>query len=206
MSLPTDPGHPPLPPQVRQETHTQNPSQPDDKAASRPQPLPEARPADPPASPPSSTGTAALSRLAIWSALAMALVGGTIVLAIGLGGRGILETPSRLVAGWLALAGGCVGGWLLLTTTPREAIRLPVRLSKRIILLASLACAVPMLWLAPVLSTEPLRYRYDGQAWLLGTSPYTVAPAGGQTATGGGNGRPGPTPWTWWCAATPSRA
>lgn len=121
-------------------------------------------------------GRGAPARLAIWSGLVAALVGGTFVWGLGLGGDRILVAPARLVAGWLALAGGCLAVWLLLTTTTRGAVKLPVRLSKRLILASSLICLLPMLWLAPVLSTEPLRYRYDGQTWLLGMSPYVISP------------------------------
>lgn len=114
--------------------------------------------------------------MAIWSGLTVAVIGGTIVWAAGLGGDRVLRAPDQLTSGWLALAGGCLGIWLLLVTTPPEAIRLSPRLSKRLLLTASLLCALPMLLLAPVLSSELLRYRYDGRAWLLGTSPYVVLP------------------------------
>jgi hypothetical protein len=82
-----------------------------------------------------------------------------------------------LHVGWLGLSALSISIWLLLSTTPASAIRLSPRLSKRLVLGVSVLLAVAAVaWLRPVLSSEVLRYRYDGRAWLLWINPYTVSP------------------------------
>ena len=118
------------------------------------------------------------ARLAAWGLATFALAAGLPWLCYESRGLRALTDPAALRGGWLAEAAVCVGLWVLLLTTPPDAIRLSQRVGKRVILVVSAAaCAAALAWLVPVLSPEPLRHRFDGKIWLLGDSPYLTSPA-----------------------------
>lgn len=120
---------------------------------------------------------AAWFRPTVWFLLVLVVVGGLIGWCWQLRGDGAAARMDLLHRGWLSLAAVCVGIWLLLATTPRTALRLSSRLSKRLLLvLCVLVAAAAVIWLRPMLSAEVLRYRFDGRVWLLGLSPYRVSP------------------------------
>ena len=92
-------------------------------------------------------------------------------------GQHVVQRLDWLQVGWMGLSAGCLTAWILLATTPRAAVGLPPRLSKRVLMVACLLVAVAALaWLRPLLSDEVLRYRFDGRVWLLGLSPYRTSP------------------------------
>jgi hypothetical protein len=116
-------------------------------------------------------------RLIIWIVVILLLTVGLTAWMWTLRGPAAATRLDILRGGWLAFAAGCVALWLLLATTPQEALRLSTRLSKRIVIvLCLLLAAAAVVWLRPVLSAEALRYRFDGRTWLLGLSPYCVSP------------------------------
>lgn len=116
-------------------------------------------------------------RFIAWALLAGFCGAGSVAWFYLLRGELLLRRLEVLQIGWLALAAGVLGLWLLLATTPPGALRFSPRLSKRVLLVVSLAVlGSAVAWLRPVLSVEVTRYRYDGRAWLLWLSPYRVAP------------------------------
>ncbi len=79
--------------------------------------------------------------------------------------------------GFLASGALALAAWLLLATTPTHARRVSPRLGKRLIVGSSLlVAAATVAFLIPTLDREPLRFRADGTAWLLGESAYDAAP------------------------------
>lgn len=122
-------------------------------------------------------GVGSWLRLMLWSLLVLLTVVCLTAWCWTLKAGAAATRPDLLQGGWLAIAGLCLALWLLLATTPTGAIRLSPRLSKRtLILLSALVAIAAVAWLRPVLSTEVLRYRFDGRAWLLAMSPYQVSP------------------------------
>ena len=138
-------------------------------------------PTPPPMSSPPTRPAGALrrrARLLAWVAAVLLLAGGLPAFFFALRGDRVLEKAALLQSGWLGLAGICLGLWSLLASTPPDAIRLSQRLGKRILLILGAALAgAALLWLVPLLSSEPLRHRYDGKIWLLGDNPYRTSPA-----------------------------
>ncbi len=131
-----------------------------------------------PAPPPTPRGRAAIVRLVLWVIMSAGLVLGLPAWFYMVRDGRILQRLDLLHTGWMALAAACLGLWMLLLTTPRQAIRLSPRLGKRLILLlTAVVAAGGLLWLKPVLSPEVLRYRFEGRIWLLGLNPYQVSPS-----------------------------
>lgn len=147
--------------------------------------LPPSLAPDPPMQPavvatpeaPSRLTWRAMLRLVVWTMLSALVVGGLAAWFYLLRGERLTQRLEMLHAGWMGLAAACMGIWALLATRPPEALRLSPQLSKRVLIVTSAVLALAALaWLRPVLSSEVLRYRFDGRAWLLGLNPYTVSP------------------------------
>ncbi len=87
------------------------------------------------------------------------------------------EGLEALRVGWIAMSLVPLATWLLLATTPRDAIKVSPRLGKRLVLLAMLVPAAGWLVFAtPTLSPGVLRHATDGAIWLAGASPLVVPP------------------------------
>jgi len=117
-------------------------------------------------------------RLAVWTALVVALLGGQIAWLRALRGPALLDADALLIGGQITLAAAVVGIAWLLATTPGDAIKLRPRISVGVVLGGAVALqAAAVAWLMPVLSDDWVRYRTDGLSWLAGWSPYAVPPA-----------------------------
>jgi hypothetical protein len=117
-------------------------------------------------------------RFAAWIVLCVAVLAGMPIWFVWLRtGNRILHDLPLLAVGWM-LGGGClIGIWVLLKTTPRDAIRLSTTGGLAAVVggAAWLQVAAVLL-LPPVLSDDALRYRADAKLWLLGESPYANPP------------------------------
>src|SRR5688572_4516909 len=128
-------------------------------------------PSSPTASQPSdpAAGRAGLTRklrFAVWVLLGVLLAAGLPAWFYLLRGGLLLERLSTLHNGWLGLSAACIGMWILLLTTPPEALRLSPRVGKRVLLgICTLLAIAATMWLSPVLSDQVLRYRLDGRLW-----------------------------------------
>ncbi|HEY0009852.1 MAG TPA: hypothetical protein VGB55_14080, partial [Tepidisphaeraceae bacterium] len=83
-------------------------------------------------------------RFMLWILCVALLLGGQVVWLFLLRGERILIDP-RLYAGWMSGSLVVLGLWWLLRTTPPDAVRLPVRKSRRVILLGVIVlqgCAI----------------------------------------------------------------
>ena len=117
-------------------------------------------------------------RLAAWVAVAVVLLAGTPAWLFLLRGARLLDHDRTLFAGWVVLGGATLAMLGLLRTTPADALVLPPRANRAIVIGgAAWLQLLAVLLLMPVLSEDPLRYRLDGKLWLLGVSPYARAPA-----------------------------
>ena len=116
-------------------------------------------------------------RFAAWVLSVATLLGGTLAWLWLLRGPRILDNDALLIGGWIPLGTLHVVVLGLLRTTPSDAIRLNLRASVAIVFGgAALLHLAALLLLRPALSEDLLRYRLDGRTWLLGNSPYSVAP------------------------------
>lgn len=92
-------------------------------------------------------------------------------------GRRILDSDAILFSGWIVLSVLILMFWWLLRTTPPDAIKLSSTRSQWIIVLGAIWLhAHAIVWLAPGLSDDALRYRSDGYMWATPLSPYRYAP------------------------------
>lgn len=131
-----------------------------------------------PADPSVPTRFTPRARLAAWVCLVVGIVAGTLGWLWLLRGPRILDGDRVLVGGQLILGAMLLGVMALLRTTPNDAIRLPERTSRIIIVaVAALFQLSAVALLLPALSEDPVRYRLDGRMWLRGVSPYATAPA-----------------------------
>ena len=129
------------------------------------------------APPPDRAGPLRL-RLLAWILVSAALLLGTPAWLWLLRGTRLLDHHATLFAGWAILGGAIVAMLALLKTTPPDAVVLPPRVNRAIIIGgAAWLQLLAVLLLMPVLSEDGLRYRLDGKLWLLGVSPYAHAPA-----------------------------
>ena len=118
-------------------------------------------------------------RFFAWVGIVGALLAGMPVWFYLLRGPRILYSDPLLIGGWAVGSAFVLGFWLLLRSTPPGAIRLRERTSYWAILLGALWLqAHALLWLAPGLSDDVLRYRLDGLHWNAGVSPYSEKPGG----------------------------
>ncbi len=115
-------------------------------------------------------------RLAAWAVLTV--IAGLFGLLALWPIRGPINQHVTLVRGiWVAGSFLPLATWLLLATTPKDAILVSPRLGKRLILLTAAALAASSLWLtSPTWSTDILRHEADGATWLSGRSPYRYTP------------------------------
>jgi hypothetical protein len=117
-------------------------------------------------------------RLALWIVTAGSAFLGAIAWLILIRGERITSHDSMLIGGWVALVAILMLVWLLLKTTPVDAIRLSRRISVLIILGGTIALhALAITVIHPALSEDVVRYRFDGKTWLAGKSPYVMSPA-----------------------------
>lgn len=131
-------------------------------------------------------------RFAVWVALAVTAAVGLPLWAFWLRGGRVLELNSVLRLGWLGGAAVAMAAWVLLKTTPLDAIKLSQRLGKRLLIaFSAVLVGVTVVFIAPVLEASPLRARIDGLAWLSGTTPYSVTPRELQSAGLAGGGLAG---------------
>jgi hypothetical protein len=113
-------------------------------------------------------------RSRLWIVSVVGILAGMPVWFFLLRGHRILDSDGILFAGWIGLSMLIIGIWRLLKTTPPAANGLNPKHSQWIILLGALWLhANAIIWLAPGLSDDVLRYRSDGLHWLGGYSPYS---------------------------------
>ena len=126
---------------------------------------------------PTPTRPAVRARLTAWILASLALLFGTPAWLWLIRGPRLLDHHATLFAGWLALGSAVVAVLWLLRTTPPDAVRVPDRAGRWVVVGGAAwlqVCAVALLM--PVLSEDALRFRLDGKLWLLGVSPYAHAP------------------------------
>ncbi len=117
-------------------------------------------------------------RLTAWLLTSSAVAGGTVAWLWLLRGPRILDNDRLLIGGWIALTCLLLAMAALLKTTPAQAIKLPPRASRCIVLGVCAALhAVALFLLIPALSEDVIRYRLDGRMWLSGFSPYATTPS-----------------------------
>lgn len=116
-------------------------------------------------------------RLAAWIGVVAIVVLAMPAWAFLLRDGGLILQLDLFRAGLLGGAALMLLMWMMLASTPINALRLSPYTSKRVILLISaLLTAAALAWPAPILDDEPLRYRADGTSWLNGVSPYSLTP------------------------------
>src|SRR5689334_3009890 len=121
--------------------------------------------------------TGAGLRLTAWVVLVLGLLPGQLIWVWALRGSGLLEREGVLMWGQVVLGLAAVGVFVLLKTTPGDAIRLPGRVSAWVVVGGTAVLqSAAVFWLAPVLSDDLFRYRMDGRMWLAGRSPYSMSP------------------------------
>ena len=90
----------------------------------------------------------------------------------------LLDRTALLRLGGLTTSGLALIAFILLATTPVDAVLVSTRLGKRLLLTAAaVACGCCTVLVAPVLDADVLRTRADGYVWLNGTTPYATPPA-----------------------------
>ncbi|HEX8341879.1 MAG TPA: hypothetical protein VF624_13310 [Tepidisphaeraceae bacterium] len=118
-------------------------------------------------------------RFVAWIGIIVALLVGMPAWFFLLRGQRILHQDALLIGGWAIAAGLILCLWGLLRSTPPTAIRLREKTSFWCVLLGAAWLHLhALLWLAPALSDDVLRYRLDGLQWNGGRSPYLGDPSG----------------------------
>lgn len=117
-------------------------------------------------------------RFRLWIAAVVILLVGTPLWFFLIRGPRTISPDVLFHAGWITLSCVLLGVAILLHTTPADAIRLPARSGRRIILSGAIAlhaAALALLW--PALSDDVIRYRFDGRLTLAGLSPWDEVPS-----------------------------
>src|SRR5687768_10978163 len=116
-------------------------------------------------------------RFVAWGVCVTSALAGTATWLSLLRGTRIVQNDAALIGGWATLGAILVVVALLLKTSPADAIRLSAGQIAWTIVVGALTLQVlALLWLAPALSEDVLRYRLDGRMWLRGLSPYAHTP------------------------------
>lgn len=118
-----------------------------------------------------------LLRLALWAVCIALWISGSIAWLWLLRGPRILDSDPLLIGGWCALSIFPILVYLLLRTTPPDALKLPRRSSGRIIIAGSILLNIlAFAWIWPGLTEDLIRYRHDALMLRNRVSPYAQSP------------------------------